>query len=89
MSADHDIHMLITSTIQDADGDPKSLAEARSRPNWPLWILWKVAMDKETSRSCLTLLFAARQSPCWLSLHTYYLIQLIFSSLGAWDRNRE
>jgi hypothetical protein len=51
---DHD--MLIAFAIQDADSDPNSLAEAHSHSDWPLW---KVAMDKETSHSCLTLLFAA------------------------------
>ena len=35
---------LIASAIQDADGDPKSLADALKRSDWPLW---KAAMDKE------------------------------------------
>jgi hypothetical protein len=35
---------LISSAIQDADSDPKSHTEARSRLDWPLW---KAAMDKE------------------------------------------
>ncbi len=39
---DHDT--LIASAIQDADSDPKSLTEACSQPDWPLW---KAAMDKE------------------------------------------
>ena len=41
---DHD--MLIASAIQDAGWNLKSLAEARSRSDWPLW---NVAMDKETT----------------------------------------
>ena len=41
---DHD--MLIASAIQDINSDPKSLTEAHSCPDWPLW---KAAMDKEIS----------------------------------------
>ncbi len=36
--------MLIASAIQDRNVDPKTIGEARSRQDWPLW---KAAMDKE------------------------------------------
>ena len=35
---------LITSAIQNADSDPKSITEALKCSDWPLW---KAAMDKE------------------------------------------
>ena len=35
---------IITAAIHEADGDPKSLAEAQSRPDWPQW---KEAMNRE------------------------------------------
>lgn len=35
---------LIAGAILDAQADPKSYVEARSRPDWPLW---KAAMDRE------------------------------------------
>ena len=35
---------MIAAAIVDADNDPKTLAEARSRPDWPRW---KEAMDRE------------------------------------------
>ena len=41
-SAEHD--PLITATAQDASDDPKTVGEARSRPDWTSW---KAAMDKE------------------------------------------
>ena len=39
-----DLDMLIIAAAQDASDDPKTVSEARSRPDWALW---KAAMDKE------------------------------------------
>jgi hypothetical protein len=35
---------MVTSTIQEVQGDPKTLSEVRSRADWPLW---QAAMEKE------------------------------------------
>jgi len=35
---------IVTAAIQEAEGDPKSVQEARSRSDWPRW---KEAMDRE------------------------------------------
>jgi len=40
----YDSYDLIASAIQDTQGDPKTLREAQSRADWPLW---KEAMDRE------------------------------------------
>jgi hypothetical protein len=32
--------------MQEAEGDPKTMQEAKARPDWPCW---KEAMDKEIS----------------------------------------
>ena len=40
----YDAYDLIASAIQDTQGDPKTLREAQSRADWPLW---KEAMDRE------------------------------------------
>jgi hypothetical protein len=35
---------IVTSTIQEVQGDPKTLSEAHACTDWPLW---KAAMEKE------------------------------------------
>ena len=35
---------MVTSAVQEVQGDPKTLSEACSRTDWPLW---KAAMEKE------------------------------------------
>jgi hypothetical protein len=35
---------MLASAVQEVQGDPKTLSEARSRADWPLW---KAAMEKE------------------------------------------
>ena len=40
----YDSYDVIASAIQDTQGDPKTLFEAKSREDWPKW---KVAMDRE------------------------------------------
>jgi hypothetical protein len=35
---------MVTSTIQEVQGDPKTLSKVRSHADWPLW---QAAMEKE------------------------------------------
>ena len=42
--SDLEIAAAATTAIEDVNGDPKTVREARSRSDWPLW---KEAMDKE------------------------------------------
>jgi hypothetical protein len=39
-----DFNDIIAATLQDIEGDPKSVGEAQSRPDWPHW---KAVMDRE------------------------------------------
>jgi hypothetical protein len=39
-----DLDTIIVAAIKEADGDPKTVSEARSHPDWPHW---KEAMDRE------------------------------------------
>ena len=38
------MHVLVMAAMEDAEGDPKSLREARARADWPKW---KEAIDLE------------------------------------------
>jgi hypothetical protein len=39
-----DLDNMIAAAIKESDDEPKSIAEVRSRPNWPRW---KEVMDRE------------------------------------------
>ena len=42
--SDLELAAAATTALEDANGDPKTVREARSRPDW---LLWKEAMDRE------------------------------------------
>jgi hypothetical protein len=62
------MYMPIAFTISDADRDPKLLAKACSRSNWPLW---KVAVDEVTFLPCSTLLYT---TVLYMTLSSLYLV---------------